>query len=176
MKFFGYLVEEARSLPLMCDYQTQITLKSMAHFKQYFKQYADVNSSMMYAYCHKSLLPMPFNIVEEQTRARKWISDLHTKKSQANGSSSASNIAGGNSSNAAGSQFLQTNMKHSHSNPNNVLMNSTNEYANSYGKSLLFSFGKNIKIFFLFSMRNFQLFLDRSWQRCVIEFHSITIT
>ena len=36
-----------------------------------FKQYADVNSSMMYTYCHKSLLPMSFNIIEEQARARK---------------------------------------------------------------------------------------------------------
>ena len=74
-KFYGYIIEQSRSLPLMCDYQAKEW--SLEHFKQY----ADVNSSMMYAYCHKSLLPIPFNIIEEQSRARKWISDLHSKRS-----------------------------------------------------------------------------------------------
>lgn len=73
-KFYGYIIEQSRALPLMCDYQAKWSLEN-------FKQYADVSSSMMYAYCHKSLLPIPFNIIEEQSRARKWISDLHTKRS-----------------------------------------------------------------------------------------------
>ncbi len=78
-KFFGYLVEESRLLPLMCDY----TPRDLS--MEQFKQYANVNSSMMYAYCHKSLLPMPMNIIEEQSRARKWISDLYSKRSMNSG-------------------------------------------------------------------------------------------
>lgn len=143
MKFFGYLVEEARSLPLMCDYQTKEW--SLEHFKQY----ADVNSSMMYAYCHKSLLPIPFNIIEEQSRARKWISDLHTKRSQLN-NNSATNSSTVNGS-AGSSQFLATSMKHNHANANGVLMNSTSDYVNSYGKPfwvVLFS-SKGQSLFFL---------------------------
>lgn len=75
VKFYGHIVEKSHSLPFMCDYQ----IKDWSFEK--FKQYADANSSMMYAYCHKSLLPIPFNIIEEQSRARKWMSDLHTKRS-----------------------------------------------------------------------------------------------
>lgn len=139
MKFFGYLVEEARSLPLMCDYQTKEW--SLEHFKQY----ADVNSSMMYAYCHKSLLPIPFNIIEEQSRARKWISDLHTKRSQLN--STHNNNTTNNSTNngsAGNSQFLASNMKLNHANANGVLMNSTSDYVNSYCK--LFILKKKIQM------------------------------
>ncbi len=88
VKFYAYLVEESRLLPLMCDYcPKELSMEQ-------FKQYADVNSSMMYAYCHKSLLPMPFNIIEEQSRARKWISDLYSKRSM-----SCSNFANGGSGN-----------------------------------------------------------------------------
>ena len=75
IKFYGYLIEESRSLPIMCDYQTkECSAKQL-------RQYSDMSGSMMYAYCHKSLLPIPVNIIEEQARARKWISDLHTKRS-----------------------------------------------------------------------------------------------
>ena len=75
IKFYGYLIEESRSLPIMCDYQTK------EWSPKQLKQYTEINGSMMYAYCHKSLLPIPVNIIEEQARARKWISDLHTKRS-----------------------------------------------------------------------------------------------
>ena len=76
-KFYAYLVEESRSLPIMCDYRgkqwTQDQLRS----------YSDtiLGNSAIYAYCHKSLLPISNSIIEEQARARKWISDLHTKRS-----------------------------------------------------------------------------------------------
>ncbi len=71
IKFYGYLLEESRSLPIMCDYQA----KENNNIKP------DTNGSMVYTYCHKSLLPVPVNIIEEQARARKWMSDLHTKRS-----------------------------------------------------------------------------------------------
>ena len=79
IKFYGYLVEESRSLPIMCDYQNKQWTQDQ------LKNYIDVSlpngSALIYGYCHKSLLPISNNIIEEQARARKWISDLHTKRS-----------------------------------------------------------------------------------------------
>jgi len=104
VKFYGYIVEESRSLPLMCDYQ----IKDWSFEK--FKQYADSNSSMMYAYCHKSLLPIPYNIIEEQSRARKWMSDLAMKRSL-----SCHNLT-------------QQYQHHTHNQHHNQLVNSASEY------------------------------------------------
>lgn len=76
-KFYAYLVEESRSLPIMCDYRgKQWTQDQLRSFND-----ASLGSSSIYGCCHKSLLPISNNIIEEQARARKWISDLHTKRS-----------------------------------------------------------------------------------------------
>ena len=57
----------------MCDYQTKQWTQDQ--LKNYINTSASNGSSLIYAYCHKSLLPISNSIVEEQARARKWMSN-----------------------------------------------------------------------------------------------------
>jgi len=73
-KFYGFLLEEARSLPMFKDFHTS-NFNQEQSYKQNFLQ-----APFIYAYCHKILLPPAPAILLEQTRARKWINDLYMKR------------------------------------------------------------------------------------------------
>ncbi len=74
VKFYGFFVEESRSLPIIKDYHA-----TSWNYDQCIKQ-NHLQTPFLYAFCHKNLLPLDYAILEEQTRARKWISDLYMKR------------------------------------------------------------------------------------------------
>lgn len=74
IKFYGFYIEESRSLPMIKDYHSRCW-----NYEQSLKQ-KDLQTPLLYAFCHKNLLPIDFAIAEEQIRARKWISDLYMKR------------------------------------------------------------------------------------------------
>ncbi len=74
IKFYGFLIEEAHSLPILRDYHSRCWNSDQSYNQTHIK------SPYLYAFCNKILLPLDHLIVEEQTRARKWISDLYMKR------------------------------------------------------------------------------------------------
>jgi hypothetical protein len=73
-KLYRYLIEESRNLPIITDYNENSVKKAAK----------SATNSTIYAYCHKSVLPIDQNIIEEQSRARKWISDIFLKRTSSN--------------------------------------------------------------------------------------------
>ena len=73
VKLYAYLIDEARALPILRDFRLN---RASNHLLRSGK----LASELVYAYCSKSLLPIDFAIVEEQARAKKWISDLFARR------------------------------------------------------------------------------------------------
>lgn len=69
-------------MPILRDFRPNRTRHSNYHLLRS----GQMESSLVYAYCSKSLLPIDFAIVEEQARAKKWISDLFARRNAASAS------------------------------------------------------------------------------------------
>lgn len=89
-KFYSYIIENARSLPIIRDYQSKSNgILNATEMIGMPAELGPLKSSFIYGYCHKSLLPVDFAIAEEQARAKKWIGDIYRSRGSLQPSSSA---------------------------------------------------------------------------------------
>lgn len=79
LKTYGFIMHEARQLPMIRDYHSRV-MTSEQLTTQLLTNQQQLQTPFIYIYCHKNILPLDSTIVEEQARARRWISDLFMKR------------------------------------------------------------------------------------------------